>query len=135
MNKYTCNSPVFSSSIRVVEVTDLAYAPNVNESVTQLLQNDLVIAAVFDPALVERAFKRVFPYIDPEEDPDAMTEEEIEEAIDHEWTGGTSDDPDAMSSTEVTQALKTTWSGEASTDPNAMTPMQIDAAIANGSKL
>lgn len=135
MKNYSCNSPVFSSSIRVVEVTDLAYAPNLNESVTQLLQNDLVLVAVFDPDLVERAFKRVFPYIDPESDPDAMTEEEIEDALDTTWTGGTSDDPDAMSSTEVTQALNSTWSGEASTDPNAMTPEEIDEAIENGSKL
>lgn len=129
MKEYQSSSPAFSESILITEPTDPAHADNINAAPKQLLQNDMVLAAALDPDLVDAAFKKVFPSLDPETDPDVMTEDEIEEAIDTTWTGESSDDPDAMSSTEVTQALNTTWSGEASTDPDAMTPEEIDGAI------
>jgi hypothetical protein len=135
MKNYTCDSPVFSSSIQVIEVTDLAYAPNVSIATMQLLQNDLVFVSMLDQDLVDAAFKKVFPFVEPDTDEDAMTEADIEDAIDTVWDGSTSDDPDALSSTEVTQALVSTWNGEASTDPDAMTPEEIDAALAAGELL
>jgi hypothetical protein len=135
MKNYTCDSPVFSSSIKVIEVTDLAYAPNVNTATMQLLQNDLVLASVLNADLVEEAFKKIFRYLGDDTDDDAMTEEDVEEAIDTIWDGATSDDPDALSSTEVTQALTSTWNGEASTDPDAMTPEEINDALAAGELL
>lgn len=130
MKEYQNSSPTFSESILITEPTDPAHADNINAAPKQLLQNDLVLAAALDPDLVDAAFKKAFPSLDPETDPDVMTEEEIEEAIDTTWAGESSEDPDAMSSTEVTQALNTTWSGEASADPDAMTPEEIDEAIA-----
>ena len=41
MREYTSESPEFSESIRVVEITDRTHADNVNAAPEQLLQNTL----------------------------------------------------------------------------------------------
>lgn len=130
MKDYTSSGPVFSPNIKVVEATDPAHADNINAASKQLLQNDLVLSSILNPDLVEAAFEKVFPGIGAGQQSEAMTERQIEEAINAEWNGESSDDPDAMSSEEVIAALSMTWDGEASTDPSAMDPEQISEAIA-----
>lgn len=41
MKDYTCENPVFSEKIRIVEVSDPGHADNVNPAPKQLLQNTL----------------------------------------------------------------------------------------------
>ena len=109
MKDYTSSEPNFSLTIQVVETTDPAHADNINAAPKQLIQNDIVLASILDADLVEMAFKEVFPYI------------------------GLETDSNAMSSEEIAEALNTVWDGEASADSNAMTPSEIETAIAEGS--
>lgn len=128
MRDYTSSAPVFSSAIKIVETTDPVHADNANAAAIQLIQNDLVLAAVFDSALIDAAFGKFFSSLGAVV-ADAMTEMEVLDALNRTWDGETSDNPNALSSEEVAQALETEWNGETSADLNALTSEEIAGIV------
>lgn len=70
------------------------------------------------------------PGMDPEPEVDEMTEQDIKEAIEKEWSGESSSDPTAMSEEDIQQAISTTWDGGSSSDPSALSKEEIYEAIA-----
>ena len=135
MKNYTPSLPIFSPSILVVEVSDPAHADNVNAAPKQLLQNDLVLYAALDPALIDAAFYAVFPHLGGEPESESLTPQEITKALLTPWDGRSSDDPTAMSATQVDTAINTEWHGESSSDPNALDSEEIEESIAMGEEL
>ena len=133
MIKYTNKNPTFSESILVVEPDDEVSAENNNAAPEQLIQNDLILAAVLNPDLVTKAFENSFPGIkeDSPEDSESMSTDEIANALNTEWNGESSEDPYALSATSVEDALNTEWNGESSSDPNAMNAEEVSEAIEN----
>lgn len=80
---------------------------------------------------IETAFNNTFshaPDTTVTEDPTALTSEDIENALNTEWNGGSSSDSTAMSAEDVENATNTEWNGESSEDPTALTAEEIEEA-------
>ena len=86
MKDYTNKSPKFSATIRITETTDPGHADNINEAPEQLLQNDLVLLAAFDPELIKNAFKNTFSGFEYEEpvDETAISNADIAKLVNSE---------------------------------------------------
>lgn len=128
MRDYTSSAPVFSSAIKIVETTDPVHADNANAAAMQLIQNDLVLAAVFDAELIDAAFSKFFSSLSAAA-AEAMTEMEVLDALNCTWDGETSGNPNALSSVEVAQALEIEWNGDTSDNPNALTSEEIAGIV------
>ncbi len=60
---------------------------------------------------------------------EAMSQDEILEAISTPWDGCSSVDPGAMSAAEIAEAMSTPWNGQTSTDLTALNTTEISDAI------
>jgi hypothetical protein len=79
-----------------------------------------------DGTLVDQAFAEVYEY---GTDPTAMSSSDVEDAINTEWNGETSEDETAMNSTEVEDAINKEWNGETSEDDEAISSNDIETIL------
>lgn len=89
-------------------------------------QLDCLTSTVLDTTSIETAFNSVFQNITETTDPTAMTSDEVETALNTEWTGESSPDPTALQSSDVEDALTTEWNGKSSSDPDALNAEEIE---------
>ena len=61
-------------------------------------------------------------------DPTALTPAEINEAVEIEWDGSTSEDETALSREDINEAVETEWDGSTTTDTTALSSSDIEAA-------
>lgn len=86
------------------------------------------VVAYTDIEVIEDAFQEIFGSAE-EYDPNALTASEINEAVDTEWNGESSEDSNALSASDVNNAVNTEWSGESSEDSNALSASDINEAV------
>lgn len=144
MKDYTSADPVFSETIEIIEATDPGHADNVNVATKQLLQNTLALALVFDGEYIEESFLEVFTHVQlsddddddgggnggdsGDDDSDAMSAEDVNNAVATEWAGESSEDETAMSAEDVDNAVSAEWTGESSEDETAMSAGDVSDA-------
>lgn len=130
MKTYETDTPSFYDALDILETTDRAHADNFNKTYKELFENTLYIAEIIEELAsentIETAFNSVFQNITETTDPTAMTSDEVETALNTEWTGESSPDPTAMQSSDVEDALTTEWNGESSSDPDALNAEEIE---------
>lgn len=134
MKDYTNSDPVFSKTLKIIETSDQVHADIVNEPLTQLLQNTLVleeyIEEICDETNIEAIFYQIYTNVQAS-DPTAMTAHEIEVSLATKWNGETSEDETAMTAEDVETATTTKWNGETSEDDNALQADDISSVIGN----
>ena len=81
--------------------------------------------ALVDEENIEEAFYIIYTKTNGEP---AITKEEIEEILNMDWDGGTTDDETALSAREVEKALDTKWDGITSDDETALSARDIENA-------
>ncbi len=74
---------------------------------------------------IEKAFYAVYTNIADYEEDEAMTYEDVINALGTVWNGETSEDETAMTASDVTDALGTVWNGETSEDKTALSAWDI----------
>lgn len=92
------------------------------------------LLSVFTADQIDKAFTSVFTYLGdnpptPEENTAEMESNDVENALESEYTGASSTDSNAMNALEIEQALSVTWNGESSDDPTALNAEEISEAI------
>lgn len=80
---------------------------------------------IIDGGNIEKAFYKIFTNIAVYEEDEAMTYEDVMNALGTVWNGETSPDETAMSAADITNALNTVWNGETSPDKTALTAWDI----------